>query len=111
MSDLSDRTTVVVGTSWGLGRGIAASYVAAGGLVVAVSHTATGFPERANGAGNIQSEVADAGDATAAEDFLARAGPLVTPEIAGTTLVELVRADAAVAPGYLLTGASLQKLP
>jgi 3-oxoacyl-[acyl-carrier protein] reductase len=46
-----------------------------------------------------------------AEDFLARAGPLVTPEIAGTALVELVRADAAVAPGYLLTGASLQKLP
>ena len=46
------------------------------------------------------------------EDFLARAGPPVTPEIAGAALVELVRADAAtVAPGYLLTGAGLQNLP
>ena len=80
--------------------------------MVAVSRTAAGFPEPANGAGTIQSEVADAGDATVAEDFLARAGPLVTLEIAGTALVELVRAGATiVAPGYLLTGAGLQKLP
>jgi 3-oxoacyl-[acyl-carrier protein] reductase len=39
-------------------------------------------------------------------------GPLVTPEIAGAALTELVNTDAAgVAPGYLLTGAGLQKLP
>lgn len=45
-------------------------------------------------------------------DFLERQGPPVTPEIAGAALVELVEADAAtVAPGYLLTGAGLQKLP
>jgi hypothetical protein len=38
--------------------------------------------------------------------------PLLTPEIAGTAMVELVRADAAtVAPAYGLTGAGLQKLP
>jgi NAD(P)-dependent dehydrogenase (short-subunit alcohol dehydrogenase family) len=248
MSDLSGETTVVVGASRGLGRGIATAFAAAGGPVVAVSRTAAEFPEPANGAGTIQPEVADAGDATVAgslldryepeavilvagasphmrplqqqtwetfsvnwetdvriafhwlreallkplrpgsrvvvissgaalngsplsggyagakatqrfitgyaqdeakraglditftavlprfapltdvgrpavqayaaragqsvEDFLAQAGPLVTPEIAGTAMVELVRADAAtVAPGYLLTGAGLQKLP
>jgi NAD(P)-dependent dehydrogenase (short-subunit alcohol dehydrogenase family) len=45
------------------------------------------------------------------EDYLRQIGPLVTPEIAGTAVVELVQADAAtVAPGYLLTGAGLQKL-
>ena len=248
MSDLSGRTTVVVGASRGLGRGIATAFAAAGSPVVAVSRTAAEFPEPASGAGTIQSEVADAGDATVAggllnryepevvilvagasphmrplqqqtwetfsvnwqtdvriafhwlreallkplrpggrvvvigsgaalngsplsggyagakatqrfitgyaqdaakraglditftavlprfapltdvgrpavqayaaragesvEDFLARAGPPVTPEIAGAAMVELVRADAAtVAPGYLLTGAGLQKLP
>ena len=46
------------------------------------------------------------------EEYLEQLGPLVTPEIAGTALVDLVRADAAnVAPGYLLTGDGLQKLP
>jgi 3-oxoacyl-[acyl-carrier protein] reductase len=46
------------------------------------------------------------------EEFLARAGPLVTPEIASTALVELLQADAAnVAPAYLLTGAGLENLP
>src|SRR6266498_1184523 len=49
------------------------------------------------------------------EEYVEQMGPLaagVTPEIAGAALVELVQADAAtVAPGYLLTGAGLQKLP
>jgi NAD(P)-dependent dehydrogenase (short-subunit alcohol dehydrogenase family) len=37
---------------------------------------------------------------------------LLTPEVAGAALVELVRADAAtVAPGYVLTGTGLQRLP
>jgi 3-oxoacyl-[acyl-carrier protein] reductase len=46
------------------------------------------------------------------EDFLARAGPPVTPEIAGAAMLELVQADVVtVAPAYLLTGAGLQKLP
>jgi NAD(P)-dependent dehydrogenase (short-subunit alcohol dehydrogenase family) len=46
------------------------------------------------------------------EAYLKQLGELLTPEIAGTALVELVRADAAtVAPGYLLTGAGLQNLP
>src|SRR5262245_28147483 len=46
------------------------------------------------------------------EEHVEQLGPLVTPEIAGAALVELVQADAAtVAPGYLLTGAGLQRLP
>ena len=47
------------------------------------------------------------------EDFLtAQPFPLLTPEIAGAAIVELVQAEAAnVAPGYLLNGGGLQKLP
>jgi 3-oxoacyl-[acyl-carrier protein] reductase len=45
-------------------------------------------------------------------DFLAQRDPQLTPEIAGTALVELVQADAeTVAPDYVLTGAGLQRLP
>jgi 3-oxoacyl-[acyl-carrier protein] reductase len=37
---------------------------------------------------------------------------LLTPEMAGTALVELVQTDSdSIAPSYLLTGAGLQKLP
>jgi hypothetical protein len=46
------------------------------------------------------------------EEHIEQLGPLVTPAIAGTALVELVQADAAnVAPAYMLTGAGLQQLP
>jgi 3-oxoacyl-[acyl-carrier protein] reductase len=46
------------------------------------------------------------------EEYLAQLNTVVTPEIAGTALVELIHADAAaVAPAYLLTGAGLQRLP
>ena len=46
------------------------------------------------------------------EEYLKQLGKLLTPEMAGAALVELVRADpATTAPGYLLTAAGLQKLP
>jgi NAD(P)-dependent dehydrogenase (short-subunit alcohol dehydrogenase family) len=46
------------------------------------------------------------------DEYVQSMGEPLTPEVAGTALVELVRADAAtVAPAYLLTGAGLQKLP
>ena len=46
------------------------------------------------------------------EQYLKQMGEPLTPAAAGAALVELARADAAtVAPGYLLTGAGLQKLP
>lgn len=44
--------------------------------------------------------------------FVQSSGPLVTPEIAGSVLVDLVAEDAAnVSPAYLLTGDGLKKLP
>jgi NAD(P)-dependent dehydrogenase (short-subunit alcohol dehydrogenase family) len=44
-------------------------------------------------------------------EFLEQQGSLVTPDIAGSALVELVQTDAAdVAPGYRLSGAGLEKL-
>ena len=44
--------------------------------------------------------------------YVDQLGPLVTPEVAGTAVLELVQADpATIAPAYLLTGAGLQELP
>lgn len=85
MSDLSGRTTIVVGASRGLGRGIATALAEAGAPVIAVSRTAAGFPEPANGAGTIQPEVADAGDATAAARLLDRYEPEAVVLVAGAT--------------------------
>jgi len=46
------------------------------------------------------------------EAYLQRLGELLTPEGAGSALVDLIRADpATTAPEYLLTAAGLQKLP
>ncbi|MDL4777363.1 MULTISPECIES: SDR family oxidoreductase [Thermomonosporaceae] len=46
------------------------------------------------------------------EEYLKQMGDPLTPDAAGTALVDLVRRDAAqVAPAYLLTGAGLKKLP
>jgi NAD(P)-dependent dehydrogenase (short-subunit alcohol dehydrogenase family) len=51
-------------------------------------------------------------DGQTEQDYLNQLGELLTPEIAGAAIVDLVRADpATTAPGYLLTGAGLQKLP
>jgi hypothetical protein len=46
------------------------------------------------------------------EAYLQQLGELLTPQLAGSALVDLVRADpATTAPGYVLTAAGLQKLP
>ena len=46
------------------------------------------------------------------EAYLGQLGEVLTPEVAGSSLVDLVRAEAAsIAPGYLLTAAGLQQLP
>jgi 3-oxoacyl-[acyl-carrier protein] reductase len=68
-------------------------------------------PETGVGLPAVRAYAAQAG--LAVDDYLARQPyPLLTPEIAGTAIVELVRADAAgVAPAYLLTGAGLETLP
>jgi 3-oxoacyl-[acyl-carrier protein] reductase len=83
MSELSGKTTIVVGASRGLGRGIAAAFAEAGAPVIAVSRTTAAFPEPANGA--IQPEVADAADATAAASLLDRYDPNVVVLVAGAS--------------------------
>ncbi|HZB81548.1 MAG TPA: tyrosine-type recombinase/integrase [Rubrobacteraceae bacterium] len=65
MSDLSGRTTVVVGASRGLGRGIAGAFAEAVAPVVAVARTGPALAELAATSANIRTEVADAADATA----------------------------------------------
>ena len=66
MSDLSGRTTVVVGASRGLGRGIARAFAEAGAPVVAVARTGPALAELATTSANIRTEVADAAGATVA---------------------------------------------
>jgi NAD(P)-dependent dehydrogenase (short-subunit alcohol dehydrogenase family) len=84
MSNLSE-TTIVVGASRGLGRGIASAFAEAGNPVVAVSRTSAAFPPPANGAGTIEAEIADAGDATVAGSLLGRYDPKVVILVAGAS--------------------------
>jgi 3-oxoacyl-[acyl-carrier protein] reductase len=85
VSDLSGRTTIVVGASRGLGRGIATAFAEAGAPVIAVSRTAAAFPEPAHPAGTIRPELADAGDATVAGSLLDRHDPQVVILVAGAS--------------------------
>jgi NAD(P)-dependent dehydrogenase (short-subunit alcohol dehydrogenase family) len=85
MSDLSGKTTIVVGASRGLGRGIATAFAEAGAPVVAVSRTAVAFPEPTKGAGTIQAEVADAGDPAVAARLLERHEPEAVVLVAGAS--------------------------
>jgi 3-oxoacyl-[acyl-carrier protein] reductase len=85
MSDLSGKTTIVVGASRGPGRGIATALAEAGARVVALSRTPATFPKPADGAGTIQPEVGDAGDATAAARILDRYEPEVVILVAGAS--------------------------
>ena len=85
MTDLSGKTTVVVGASRGLGRGIATALAEAGASVVAVGRTAAACPEPANGAGTIEPEIADARDATVAGSLLDRYEPQAVVLVAGAT--------------------------
>jgi NAD(P)-dependent dehydrogenase (short-subunit alcohol dehydrogenase family) len=84
MSPLSDKTTIVVGASRGLGHRIAIALAEAGARVVAVSRTAVTFPDP-TGAGTIEPEVADAADATVAGSLLDRHEPDAVVLVAGAT--------------------------
>ena len=48
MNDLSDKTTIVIGASRGLGRGIATAIAQTGAPVVAVARTRSALDELAN---------------------------------------------------------------
>jgi NAD(P)-dependent dehydrogenase (short-subunit alcohol dehydrogenase family) len=87
MSDLSDRTTLVVGASRGLGRGIARAFAEAGAPVVAVARSGPALAELATTGANIRTEVADATDAAAAWSLLDQYEPEVLILVAGASPV------------------------
>ena len=58
-TSFSERTTIVVGASRGLGRGIATSLAEVGAPIVAVAWRRAVLAELADGAANIHTEVAD----------------------------------------------------
>src|SRR5215207_9984592 len=83
MSDFSNRATVVVGASRGLGRGVARAFDEAGAPVVAVARSGPALDELAADGMNIQTEVADATDATVAWNILDRYRPKILVLVAG----------------------------
>jgi len=87
MSDLSGTTTLVVGASRGLGRGIAQAFAEAGAPVVAVARTGPALDDLAATSANIRIETADAADATAPSSLLDRYDPNVLVLVAGANPV------------------------
>jgi NAD(P)-dependent dehydrogenase (short-subunit alcohol dehydrogenase family) len=87
VSDLSGRTTVVVGASRGLGRGIARAFAEAGAPVVAVARNAPALAELAATGANIRIEAADAADATVAWNLVDHYEPQVLILVAGANPV------------------------
>src|SRR5688572_3629717 len=83
MSDLSSRTTVVVGASRGLGRGIALAFAEAGAPVVAVARTGPALAELSATNTNIRTEIADAVEAPVARRVLDQYEPQVLILVAG----------------------------
>jgi len=83
MSDTPGKTTIVVGASRGLGRGIATALAEAGTPVVAVARTAAALSELAGTSANIRTEIADATDATVAASLIDRYRPDTVVLVAG----------------------------
>lgn len=87
MTDFLNRTTVVVGASRGLGRGIAQAFAEAGAPVVAVARSSTALAELASTSPNIRTEAADAADATVPSRLLDQYEPEILILSAGATPV------------------------
>ena len=85
MSSLTDKTTIVVGASRGLGRGIATALAQAGASVVAVARTGQATDEVASRQGAIHDQIDDAGEPTVAARLLDRYEPDVIVLVAGAT--------------------------
>jgi 3-oxoacyl-[acyl-carrier protein] reductase len=85
MSNLSGKTTIVVGASRGLGHAIATAFAEAGAPVIAVSRTPAAFPGPTSGTGTIRPEAADAADATVPARLLDRYEPQAVIVVAGAT--------------------------
>jgi NAD(P)-dependent dehydrogenase (short-subunit alcohol dehydrogenase family) len=84
-SDLSEMTTIVVGASRGLGRGITTAFAEAGAPVIAVARTAAPSADQAADGTSILPEVADAGDPTVAGSLLDRYQPTAVILVAGAS--------------------------
>jgi NAD(P)-dependent dehydrogenase (short-subunit alcohol dehydrogenase family) len=87
VSELSGRTTVIVGASRGLGRGIARAFAEADAPVVAVARSGPALAQLATTSANIQTEVADATDASVAWSLLDDYEPEVLILVAGANPV------------------------
>jgi NAD(P)-dependent dehydrogenase (short-subunit alcohol dehydrogenase family) len=85
MSPLSGRTTLVVGASRGLGRGIAFAFAEADAQVVAVARSGPALAEMAAASANIRTEVADACDATVAGTLVDQYEPEIVILVAGAS--------------------------
>jgi NAD(P)-dependent dehydrogenase (short-subunit alcohol dehydrogenase family) len=87
VTDQPHSTTLVVGASRGLGRGIARALAHAGRPVVAVSRTAPAADDQPTGDAGIRVEVADATDAATAVRLLDRYQPQSLILVAGANPV------------------------
>ena len=85
MNALPQRTTMVVGASRGLGRGIATALADAGASVVAVARSRPALAELADTTANIGTEVADATDPAVAGTLLDRHEPSILILVAGAS--------------------------
>jgi 3-oxoacyl-[acyl-carrier protein] reductase len=85
MNRLFERPAMVVGASRGLGRSIAMALAEAGGHVVAVSRSKAEFPGTTNSAGMIQTEIADAAEATVAARLIESYEPASIILVAGAS--------------------------
>ena len=83
MSSTNEKTTIVVGASRGLGRGIATAFAQDGAPVVAVARTAAPLDELASGPGNIHPVLADATDPAVPAALLDRYEPAAVVLVAG----------------------------
>jgi NAD(P)-dependent dehydrogenase (short-subunit alcohol dehydrogenase family) len=81
----TNNTTIVVGASRGLGRGIATAFADSGAPVIAIARNATALAELAANGGAIHAEVADAADPTLPGSLLDRYEPHAVIVVAGAT--------------------------
>lgn len=83
MSDLSGSTTIIVGASRGLGRGIAQAVAEADAHVVAVARTESADRDLPTGSRNVTNEIADAGEPGVPRRLLQRHDPDAVVVVAG----------------------------
>jgi NAD(P)-dependent dehydrogenase (short-subunit alcohol dehydrogenase family) len=87
MSDLSGESTLVVGASRGLGRGIATEFADAGADVVAIARTEPALTELRTTHPHIRTEIADATDEATALRLIDKYEPKILILVAGATPV------------------------